>query len=286
MTLTAVLLAGGRATRLGGAAKPLLEVGGRSLLGRAVDAAAAAGASDIVVAGPVLDDALPVRWVREDPPFTGPAAALVAAVAALPRTPAAGDDWTLVLACDLVRPDRAVRRLVTDLELVPADTDGICLGDEGSRPQWLTGAYRTGPLRRAAASLPDAGRGRPVRELLEDLAVAVVRADHDVVADVDTWEDLERAREKEREHMSTHLPPEALDEWAAALRERLGLGEDDLPISLILDLAADVARGVARPAAPFSAFAAGLAAGRAGGTPEQVREAVESVSALAAGWES
>lgn len=86
--------------------------------------------------------------------------------------------------------------------------------------------------------------------------------------------------------MSTHLPPEALDEWAAALRERLGLGEDDLPVSLILDLAADVARGVARPAAPFSAFAAGLAAGRAGGTPEQVREAVQAVSALAAGWES
>lgn len=84
--------------------------------------------------------------------------------------------------------------------------------------------------------------------------------------------------------MTEHLPPEALDEWAAAVRDRLGLGPEDLPISLILDLAAVVARGVARPAAPFSAFAAGLAAGRAGGSPEQVREAVAALDELASGW--
>jgi GTP:adenosylcobinamide-phosphate guanylyltransferase len=34
----AILLAGGRASRMGGVAKPLLEVGGRSLLRSAVDA--------------------------------------------------------------------------------------------------------------------------------------------------------------------------------------------------------------------------------------------------------
>ncbi|WP_434809937.1 DUF6457 domain-containing protein [Microbacterium sp. bgisy189] len=81
------------------------------------------------------------------------------------------------------------------------------------------------------------------------------------------------------------LPPEALDAWADALRARFDLGPDDLPVSLILDLARDVANGVARPAAPFSAFAAGLVAGRAGGTPEQVRDAVAAVTELAAEWE-
>ena len=80
------------------------------------------------------------------------------------------------------------------------------------------------------------------------------------------------------------LPPEALDEWAAALRERFNLGPDDLPIALILDLARDVAVGVARPAAPFSAFAAVLVAGRAGGSPEQVREAIASLTELAIAW--
>lgn len=81
------------------------------------------------------------------------------------------------------------------------------------------------------------------------------------------------------------LPPEALDAWAAALRAELGLGEDDVPVALILDLARDVANGVARPAAPLSAFAAGLAAGRAGGTPDDVRAAVAAVTARALAWD-
>ncbi len=81
------------------------------------------------------------------------------------------------------------------------------------------------------------------------------------------------------------LPPEALDAWAAALRERFDLAPEDLPISLILDLARDVAVDVARPAAPFSAFVAGLVAGRAGGTPEDAREAVAAITSLAKEWQ-
>jgi len=83
-----------------------------------------------------------------------------------------------------------------------------------------------------------------------------------------------------------HLPPEALDEWADALREQFDLNAGDVPISLILDLARDVANGVARPAAPVSAFVAGLAAGRKGGSPEDVREAADAVVALASEWRS
>jgi len=84
--------------------------------------------------------------------------------------------------------------------------------------------------------------------------------------------------------MTEHLPPEALDEWADALRRLFGLGADDIPIPVILDLARDVAVGVARPAAPLSAFVAGLVAGRAGGTPEQVRRSVAEITSLAQGW--
>ncbi|MDE0546071.1 DUF6457 domain-containing protein [Microbacterium sp. C7(2022)] len=83
---------------------------------------------------------------------------------------------------------------------------------------------------------------------------------------------------------SRTLPPEALDAWAATLREKFGLSPEDLPVSLILDLARDVATGVARPAAPFSAFVAGLIAGRAGGSPAEVERVVASITALAADW--
>jgi hypothetical protein len=83
---------------------------------------------------------------------------------------------------------------------------------------------------------------------------------------------------------SRTLPPEALNEWSAALAERFGLAEGDVPIALILDLARDVANGVARPAAPLSAFVAGLVAGRAGGTPADTEAAVAAVVELAKGW--
>ena len=62
----AVILAGGRATRLGGTAKPLVEVAGRTLLQSALDAAS--GADRIVVVGPVPVPPGVLRPV-EDPPF-------------------------------------------------------------------------------------------------------------------------------------------------------------------------------------------------------------------------
>lgn len=195
LSLGAILLAGGRATRMGGAAKPLLEVGGATLLRAAVEAATDAGARPITVVSPALDPLLPVEWVREDPPFGGPAAATVSGLAAWRDR--ADPEWTLLLACDLPTVAAATRLLVADLPLLPADTDGICLGDASSRPQWLIGAYRTGALRRAASALPDSGRNAPVRALLADLAIAVVAGTaggDDLTRDVDTWEDLEGAR--------------------------------------------------------------------------------------------
>ncbi|MDX2376847.1 molybdenum cofactor guanylyltransferase [Microbacterium sp. LRZ72] len=281
--LDAILLAGGRASRLGGATKPLLQIDGRTLLARAIDAAADAGAQRIIVASEQLNDDPRVTWVREHPPFGGPVAGILAALAHIEA------ERVLVLACDLPRAGEAVRALTA---AAPA-SDGACLVDAAGRTQWLTAVYRTASVRRAAGALSDAGRNAPMRALTAGLSLALVADAAGATGDVDTWEDfyqarrLARAPETERT-MATEeprtLPPEALDAWAAALRERFGLAEDDLPISLILDLARDVANDVARPAAPFSAFAAGLVAGRAGGTPEQVREAVEAVTALSAQW--
>lgn len=188
--LQAVILTGGRAARLGGVPKALVRLEGATLLERAVDAARAAGATEVIVAGPEVDPAPDrVRWVREDPAFTGPAAALRAAMS-IAATDAA---WTLVLAVDLIRPADAVARLMADRDLLPGDTDGVCLGDASSRPQWLTGLYRTASLTRGAASLDDEGRDHAVREIMADLAIAVVRAPDEVVADIDTWQDLQDA---------------------------------------------------------------------------------------------
>lgn len=190
--LGAILLAGGRATRVDGATKPLFEIGGRTLLRTAVEAATDAAARPITVVAPMLDDSLEVRWVREDPPFGGPAAGIVAALESW--ADADQPEWTLVLACDLPRADAAVQRLVGDIVLLPADADGVCLGDASSTPQWLTGVYRTRALRAAASALPDRGRDAAVRALVDDLAITVLTVADDLTRDVDTWEDLEQAR--------------------------------------------------------------------------------------------
>lgn len=274
MSVGAILLAGGRGSRVDGAVKPLFEVNGTTLLQRAVDAARSGGADRVVVAAPVLDEQLDVVWVREDPPFGGPVAGIVAA---LPEVDA---DEVYVIACDLPTADAAVVLLSAPLS---AGVDGACLDD--GRRQWLIGRYRTASLRAAASALPDRGRDASMRALLGGLAVTSVSVDPAMTHDVDTWDDLTKARGGVMTESRT-LPPEALNDWSEALAERFGLAEGDIPIALILDLARDVANGVARPAAPLSAFVAGLVAGRSGGSPADTEAAVAAVVEMAKGWEN
>jgi len=133
--------------------------------------------------------------VREDPPFSGPAAGIVAALDAWRTSGSLDPDLSLVLACDLPLVGAAVPRLMESSLLLPSDTDGICLADDGGRPQWLTGVYRMAALRTAASALPDRGRDASMRALLADLAIAVVRAPDGSADDIDTWEDLKRHTE-------------------------------------------------------------------------------------------
>lgn len=273
VTLDAILLAGGRASRVGGAAKPLFEVDGRTLLRAGVDAARSVGAQRIVVVGPRLDDDAGLTWVREDPPFGGPVAAVLAAL------PVVDAEEVLVLACDLPTAVPAVAALP---DVLGAGIDGACLDD--GRRQWLIGRYRTGALRTAASGLADRGRDAAMRALLGGLRIEPVAVDPALTRDIDTWDDLHHARGGAMTENRT-LPPEALNDWSAALAERFGLDRGDIPIPLILDLARDVANGVARPAAPLSAFVAGLVAGRAGGSPADTEAAVAAVVEMARGWD-
>ncbi|MDR5698786.1 molybdenum cofactor guanylyltransferase [Agromyces aerolatus] len=188
----AILLAGGRGSRMSGARKPLLEVGGRSLLEHAHRAAS--WCDPVTVVGDVRDARLNgVEWVREDPPFGGPAAAVAAALSSWAGR---GDSpaWTLVLACDLPGAGPAVARLRRAAQDAALETDGVCLADPSGRTQWLTGLYRTSVLTARAAALPDAARDASIRSLLDGLAIEVVPAPAAETADIDTWEDLETAR--------------------------------------------------------------------------------------------
>jgi molybdopterin-guanine dinucleotide biosynthesis protein A len=141
----AVILAGGRGSRLGGPSKPDLALAGRRLLDIALSAAGRA--RRIVVVGDV-DVPAGVVLTREEPPFGGPVAGLEAGLACLGE-PA---DWTLLLASDLPDAEAAVAALVAATP--EADHDGVCLLDADGRLQWLLGCYRTTALR---ARLADRG---------------------------------------------------------------------------------------------------------------------------------
>ncbi|MEU0050118.1 NTP transferase domain-containing protein [Streptomyces sp. NPDC006309] len=266
----AVVLAGGAARRLGGADKPGLRVGGRTLLDRVL--AACAGARTTVVVAAPRPTARPVRWAREEPSGGGPVAALAAGL----RLAAAAH--TVVLSADLpFLQEATVLRLLTALRDTGAD--GALLTDAGGREQPLVAAYRTAALRReltALAATPDGLSGLPLRRLTGALHLTRV-PDAQASFDCDTWDDIAHARARIREH--GHV----LDEWISAVKDELGI-DLDVDTGALLDLARDAAHGVARPAAPLTTFLVGYAAAQGPGGPEAVAEAARKAAALALRW--
>ncbi len=208
-----IILAGGRATRLGGADKPGLLVGGQTLLAAVVAAGTGARARRVVVVGPGrpgIADARrggAIRFVREEPPGSGPVPALRRGLAELAPgrglaeldgpggQGAEGEPWVAVLAADL--PFLRAAHLRTLLTAgVAAGRDGAVLADEGGRAQWLAGCWRTGALRRAAAGY----QGSSLHGLLAPLqpvsvSLAPGPGEPPPWLDCDTEQDLRRARD-------------------------------------------------------------------------------------------
>jgi molybdopterin-guanine dinucleotide biosynthesis protein A len=178
----AVVLAGGRGSRLGGVAKPGLTIDGRRLLDIALDAVA--GARRRVVVGDV-EVPVGVLVTLEDPPFSGPVAGVAAGMDFL----GGHAPWTVLLAGDLPNAEPGMRRL---LAARPGPgVDGLCLLENGERLQWLFGVYRTESLLDRLAD-----RGDPpvtaMYRLLEPLCLQGVAATDAEVADVDTPADAQR----------------------------------------------------------------------------------------------
>lgn len=199
----AVILAGGRSSRLGGVPKQNLTYDGDSLLHRS--AAAAGGARAAVVVGPDTGE-VPEGFLRcrEDPPFAGPAAAVAAGLAVLAGLGGHRPALTLVLACDMPNVGQAVDALKEALgsggsgaweapgagRNVPAPDGAVAVSEDGRR-QPLVGFYSTPELQRCAAELTASGRltNASAKALLASLDVQLVAVPASSTADVDTWDD-------------------------------------------------------------------------------------------------
>ena len=190
--LDAVILAGGRAARLGGADKPSLKVGDQTMLATVVMACRDAGADRIIVVGPEHEQ-LPACFVREEPAGAGPFAALRCGLAELPGSGDPGATSPVaVLAADL--PFLRAAHLHTLLAAAEG-RNGAVLVDREGHPQWLTGCWHPGPLARAAAGYG----GLSLRGLMTPLNPAHVLIDPGPGEpppwlDCDTDADLRQAR--------------------------------------------------------------------------------------------
>ncbi|KRB78421.1 molybdopterin-guanine dinucleotide biosynthesis protein [Nocardioides sp. Root190] len=184
----AIVLAGGQASRLGGVDKATIELGGRTLLDRALDAVVDAG--EVVVVGDQVPTERPATFVREDPRHGGPAAGLLTGRdSLLRRFPA-----LLVLAVDMPHlTSWTVRRLQ---EAAVGHEGAVLTGPDGrSQLAFVVETARLDAVR------PDreAQHGLAIHTLLAPLDLVPVPSLGDEARDVDTWSDLrDLASEAER----------------------------------------------------------------------------------------
>lgn len=195
----AVVVAGGASRRLNHVPKASLSDGTNTLLGCALDAVAAA--SPRVVVGP---ESLPlpsgVLRTREDPPFSGPAAAIhaglecIAADCERSQTPV--PNWCLILGVDTPRIAPAVQQLIAAARAAEQSSVGQSApaGSEASAGFWgvaegiyqpLVGIYRFEAIRSVFSTGTTDASVRSFLRRLNPVAVQMSAAD---TADVDTWE--------------------------------------------------------------------------------------------------
>ncbi|WP_084528724.1 NTP transferase domain-containing protein [Nocardia crassostreae] len=186
-TVDAIVLAGGRASRMGGVDKPAIMVGGQSMLDAALTAVAECART--VVVGPHRPELPPeIRQAQEIPSGAGPVAAIAAGLHTLSgcEFPAG---LIVVLAADMpFLTARTVGELL--LHAKESGSDAVFSADASGRPQYLVGVWRRSALTAALNNL-DSLVNRPMKALVPVDTVMVPLAGVD---DCDTPDDVRHAR--------------------------------------------------------------------------------------------
>lgn len=177
LAFDAIVLAGGASIRLDGTDKALLEIDGETMLDSAFRAV---GRADrIICVGPERPTGSRVIWTREDPPGSGPVAAIAAGLEQTTRPVA------VVLAVDM---PFVTENVVGDLVNACTRGEAAAVIDETGRIQPLAAAYRVHDLR-SRLTLLGHEAGAAVKDLLCDVDWTVVDQP-DAAMDVDTWDEL------------------------------------------------------------------------------------------------
>lgn len=198
----AIIPAGGRARRLDGTPKPLLrdESGTALLTGILTDLVdLGIRPETIVVVGPVEDlrpavlamgqHSRDIRLIWEEPPFSGPAAAITAGMQTLLHASPAPPELVLTLAADMPRLRSGVGELLDAAREYPHAESWIGRTPRpGDKPrlEHLFALHRAAALRRGIDGIDP--RDLSMRQLLTGLDQQPVDLAPETTADVDTWD--------------------------------------------------------------------------------------------------
>lgn len=191
MRVTGVIQAGGKSTRMGGKPKSLLELGGRRIIERVLDAVAPAVADVLIVTNtPELYGFLGVPMVADVYPDHGSLGGIFSGLAAAPG------DAAFTVACDMPFLHREVARLVVSR----AAEGDVVIPRVGQQLQTMHAVYGKACLAPIEAQLR-VGRLKivgffdSVRVVeIDEAAVARHRAPDVVFMNVNTPDELAHAR--------------------------------------------------------------------------------------------
>lgn len=251
--IDSIVVAGGKATRIGGIDKAMLPLGidQKTLL----DCVVASCPGKVVVAGFKRPEINGVTWVDDLSNGGGPAAGIWAGLSQV------NSDYVFITAGD----QRINSDQVNQICLAALGNDGAWAIRENGQGQPLMACVKTQLIK----DLLHESKGvnaSPLR-LMQKLNMVEVQVATSEVLDIDTWADAIKAV---KENAMTEVTPVWLKQVAATL----GIPETEIPVNALLDLTREVAHNVERKSAPLTTFLIGLAAGKTGASEQELIEKI------------
>ena len=264
-----LIVAGGKATRMGGLDKAMLPLGlsGKTLL---EDIIKSCPGKVFVVGYPRelgTEKKNRITWVPDLNPDGGPAAGIWSGLAKVTS------EYVFVSGADQTLSADTVSKLIAKAH----GSDGAWAIRSDGSGQPLCAVVRTELLRELLA--PTQGINQSPLRLMSSLNMVGVEVNPNQVVDFDTWQDVAKAINGS----------EAMDQitqmWMLRVATLLDVDPHEILTSELLDLTREVAHGVERKSAPLTTFLLRYAAGKDSLTPNEVRKLIETVSNAVAEWQ-
>lgn len=257
-----IVLAGGGATRVGGADKVLFPLAGDgiTLLQGVINSCP----GQVFVVGQERTSVSGATWINDDNPGGGPGAGIWSGLKYITT------DYVFISAGDqLLNADD-----VMEICAAAIGHDGAWAIRSNGQGQPLCACVKVDVLRELLRDSQGVNAS-PLRLLSNrDMVGVSVRE----LKDIDTWTDVAQLmREEPAMDQTTQM-------WITRVATLLDVDYHDVPIAELLELTRDVAHGVERKSAPLTTFLVGYAAGKKSLSNEELIDLIQHISRAVDEW--